>query len=393
MPAETRPNAAAADLRYAARLLPWYDRHARSLPWRVSPQARAQGEQPQAYRVWLSEIMLQQTTVEAVKPYFARFIRQWPNLAALSAAPTEDIMKAWAGLGYYSRARNLIACAGRLMAEYGGSFPRAAAELRRLPGIGPYTAAAIAAIAFDEPCAVVDANIERVVARLFACAAPLPAAKGQIAQLCQSITPPARAGDFAQGMMDLGAGLCSPRRPACALCPLAELCLGRAQGIADSLPRKAPKKARGTRRGAAFIIADAEGRIYLEKRGNSGLLGGMSQPPNYFAEIAEGAAKAAAAAAKAGAPDAAQRAADLAQAPFAAGWHYCGKISHIFTHFRLELNVYKAAAPTDFGGNGFWVKAPELPHEALPTVFKKAFATALPEVFKPKSAAKKPAGK
>ena len=220
----------------SAPLLAWYDRHARTLPWRVSPKARARGVRPDPYRVWLSEIMLQQTTVAAVKPYFEAFIARWPTVGDLAAAPREDVMKAWAGLGYYARARNLKACAEVVATEHGGRFPDTVVGLKALPGIGDYTAAAIAAIAFDVPAPVVDGNIERVIARLFAIATPLPAGKKDIRERQSALTPQKRAGDYAQAMMDLGAAICTPKRPACVLCPLTEACAARGGGCAGSLP-------------------------------------------------------------------------------------------------------------------------------------------------------------
>lgn len=391
---------------YAEKLLPWYDKNLRLLPWRITPQQQAQGIKAAAYRVWLAEVMLQQTTVEAVKPYFAKFIAAWPNLAALSAASLDTILAGWAGLGYYSRARNLKACADKIMTDHSGEFPRTAAELRRLPGIGDYTSAAIAAIAFDEPCAVIDANVERVIARLFCITTPLPAARKAIRAACQSLVPQnrawdrlacggrqaqqnrawvggrqaqqkSRAGDFAQAMMDLGATICTIKKPACRQCPLTGLCLARQNDMAASLPRKAPKPAREERRGAAFIALSDTGKIYLQKRPAHGLLGGMSEVPNYFAKGAQ----------------MAPAKADLQSAPFAGNWRYQGKITHIFTHFHLTLAVYKAeniaenAAPLPAAQQpapGFWVKTEELAAEALPTVMKKAIAAALPAAFRKK---------
>jgi len=376
---------------YAEKLLAWYDRNLRLLPWRITPQSRAQGIKAQAYRVWLAEVMLQQTTIEAVKPYFARFIAAWPDLPALAAAPPEAVLAAWAGLGYYSRARNLKACADIIMADYGGKFPRTAAELRLLPGIGDYTSAAIAAIAFDESCAVVDANVERVIARLFCITAPLPAARKAIRAACQRLVPHnsgringpqprrhSRAGDFAQAMMDLGATICTIKKPACRQCPLAGLCQARQNGMAAELPRKSPKPEREERRGAAFIALSRSGRLYLQKRPERGLLGGMSEVPNYFS---------------AGAP-AAPEEAELARAPFAGDWRYQGRISHIFSHFRLILAVYKAENIAETAARrpdsplppqpGFWVAQDDLAGQALPTVMKKAITAALPTAFRKK---------
>jgi A/G-specific adenine glycosylase len=236
-----------------ADLLAWYDRHRRVLPWRALP-----GETPDPYRVWLSEIMLQQTTVRAVAPYFARFTARWPDVRALAAAPLEDVLRLWAGLGYYARARNLHACARAVAERHGGRFPQSEAELAALPGIGPYTAAAIAAIAFDARAAPVDGNIERVVARLFAVEDELPAAKPTIRRLAETLVPAARAGDFAQALMDLGATVCTPRKPACALCPWIDECAARRRGDPESFPVKAPKREGRLRCGAAFVVVRAD---------------------------------------------------------------------------------------------------------------------------------------
>jgi A/G-specific adenine glycosylase len=218
-------------------LLAWYDRHRRKLPWRVPP-----GQRAEPYRVWLSEIMLQQTTVKAVAPYFARFLERWPDVQALAAAPLGEVLKTWAGLGYYARARNLHACAGAVVKLYGGELPASEAALRELPGIGAYTAAAIAAIAFDVPTTPVDGNIERVIARLYVVDTPLPAAKPEIARLARTLTPQRRPGDFAQAMMDLGATICTPKNPACALCPWNQNCAGHTRGDAETFPRRTPKR-------------------------------------------------------------------------------------------------------------------------------------------------------
>ena len=258
----------------ARDLLTWYDRHRRALPWRARP-----GEVPDPYRVWLSEIMLQQTNVTAVRPYFASFLERFPTLERLASAPVEAVMQAWAGLGYYSRARNLHACAQVLAALHGGRFPETEAELRKLPGIGAYTAAAIAAIAFNRPAAAVDGNVERVVSRLFLVEEPLPAAKAAIKALTESLVPTDRPGDFAQALMDLGATLCTPRRPACALCPWTAPCGARAAGLQESFPRKPAKTEGALRRGAAFVAIRADAAILLRTRPAKGLLGGMTEPP------------------------------------------------------------------------------------------------------------------
>jgi len=348
----------------AALVLAWYDRHARALPWRVGPRARAAGVRPDPYRVWLSEVMLQQTTVQAVKSYYDTFTARWPDVAALAAAPRDDVMKAWAGLGYYARARNLHACAAAVAGDHGGRFPDTAAALRSLPGIGDYTAAAIAAIAFDEPVAVVDGNIERVIARLFAIETPLPAAKRDIRARQAGLTPRARAGDYAQAMMDLGATICTPRRPACALCPLAGACLARRDGEAERYPVKAEKAERPTRHGAAFVaVRDGDGAVLLRRRPDDGLLGGMTEVPGSEWTSRQS-------------PLAA-----FAQAPLEAEWRkVAGTVIHVFTHFRLQLNVYCATvgAMEQTPPGCFWAPADSLAGEALPSVMRKVIEAALP---------------
>ncbi len=281
-PRDANPSIAAdaSQKRQAARiaglLLPWYDRHHRSLPWRANPG------QPKTdpYRVWLSEIMLQQTTVATVGPYFARFLARWPALTALANAPQEDVLAEWAGLGYYARARNLHACARVLRDQHGGRFPDTVEALLELPGIGAYTAAAIAAIAFDRPAAVMDGNVERVLARLFAVREPLPAAKPILRALAEAATPTERPGDYAQAMMDLGATVCSPSEPDCLLCPLNSLCAARKLGIAASLPAKAPKPERPRRHTLAFLLLRPDGAMLFRRRPEKGLLGGMLEVPS-----------------------------------------------------------------------------------------------------------------
>ena len=249
------------------RLLDWYDRHARKLPWRVAPEDRKLGEVPDPYRVWLSEIMLQQTTVATVKDYFEKFVSLWPTVGDLAAAAEEDVMKAWAGLGYYSRARNLKKCADTVAADHNGVFPDTEEELIKLPGIGPYTAAAIATIAFDRHAAVVDGNVERVLSRTARIETPLPGAKPEIKALMGNMTPDNRPGDFAQAVMDLGATICTPKKPACGLCPWRESCAVQSDPLAETLPRKAPKKEKPTRFGAAFVAVDAQtGAVLLRRR-------------------------------------------------------------------------------------------------------------------------------
>ncbi|SDT92236.1 A/G-specific adenine glycosylase [Stappia sp. ES.058] len=350
----------------AGTLLAWYDRHARTLPWRVLPADRDAGEIVDPYRVWLSEIMLQQTTVQAVKPYFEAFTRRWPDVRDLAEAHEEDVMKAWAGLGYYSRARNLKACAETVAREHGGHFPDTEAGLLALPGIGPYTAAAIAAIAFDRPAAVVDGNVERVISRLRAIETPLPAAKPEIRIATAELVPNERPGDFAQAMMDLGASLCSPRRPACALCPCVDACAAHKAGIAETLPKKAPKQPKPTRRGMAFVLRRGDGAVLLRRRPPKGLLGGMSEPPvSAWGETAT--------------QD------DLAQVPDAIArltpeWQrIAGDVRHTFTHFHLELAIWRAELKgTPDAPDGHWWSDPQdLDSEALPTVMRKALAAGL----------------
>ncbi|TIM50861.1 A/G-specific adenine glycosylase [Mesorhizobium sp.] len=347
----------------ASRLLAWYDAHHRDLPWRVAPRELARGIRPDPYRVWLSEVMLQQTTVEAVKSYFRAFVEKWPDIEALAASATEDVMKAWAGLGYYSRARNLKACAN-LVARQGGRFPDTQAGLRELPGIGSYTAAAIAAIAFDQPAAVVDGNVERVVSRLFSIDTPLSEAKGDIRTYVERMVPATRPGDFAQAMMDLGATICTPRRPRCGLCPLREDCSAIISGDAERFPVRLPKGEKPLRRGAAFVAVRGDGAILLRKRGDKGLLGGMTEVPTtgWTARIDGGTTAAA--------------------APFPGNWRPAGKIGHVFTHFALELEIFKGMADVAAPAGHFWSLADEISGEALPTVMKKVIEAAIPGATK-----------
>ncbi|WP_370198223.1 A/G-specific adenine glycosylase [Roseibium sp.] len=344
-------------------LLDWYDRHARRLPWRVSPEDRLLGEVPDPYRIWLSEVMLQQTTVAAVKDYFTKFTRSWPTVTDLAAAAEEDVMKAWAGLGYYSRARNLKKCAETVARDHDGRFPEDEDALLKLPGIGPYTAAAIATIAFDRHAAVVDGNVERVLTRLFQIETPLPDAKPEVKAKMAGLTPDQRPGDFAQAVMDLGATICTPRRPACALCPWRSICKVQSSSLAETLPRKAPKKEKPTRFGAAFVAVDtATGAVLLRRRPPRGLLGGMSEVPG--TEWAEDFSPEAA-------PDFAPFPADWQQRPV--------EVKHTFTHFHLRLTVYRADLTADTTPllDGGWWSAPEvIETEALPTVMKKALAAA-----------------
>ncbi len=299
-------------------LLEWYDRHARVLPWRVTGGAR-----PDPYRVWLSEVMLQQTTVAAVKGYYERFTARWPDVRALAGAEDAAVMGEWAGLGYYARARNLLACARAVVDRHGGEFPADLGALRALPGIGPYTAAAIAAIAFDLPAVVVDGNVERVVARLFAVQVPMPAAKPELVAAAGRISPAVRPGDFAQGMMDLGATICTPRSPACGICPLMAMCAARAQGIAAELPRKLAKAAKPVRQGRVWVARRADGALLLERRADKGLLGGTL-----------------------GFPGTGWDGSDLGP-PVLADWRVLGLVRHTFTHFHLVLEVLVATAQAE----------------------------------------------
>lgn len=358
----------------AQKLLHWYDRHHRILPWRITPAEHKQGVQPDPYRIWLSEVMLQQTTVEAVKAYFLKFTSLWPDVQALADATEDDVLRGWAGLGYYSRARNLKKCADMVASQFKGEFPASVEGLKQLPGIGDYTSAAIAAIAFDIPAAVVDGNVERVVSRLFAIKTSMPQAKAEIRHYTEQLTPQSRPGDFAQAMMDLGSSICTPKKPACILCPLNDNCAALTEGEPELYPVKAPKKARPVRYGAAFIIVSPEGQVYLRKRADKGLLGGMSEVPNSdWVEVpVENTQQ--------------EIIADLTSvelAPFAAQWQPSGSITHIFTHFELRLSIYKTeVASMPPSNNGWWVATDMLSGEALPTVMKKAISAALPHAFK-----------
>ena len=350
MPKPRRTPSSASQDDIAAPLLAWYDRHHRSLPWRSPPGAPPMDP----YRVWLSEVMLQQTTVPAVIPYFLNFTARWPRVEDLAAAPVDDVMEAWAGLGYYARARNLHKCAQVVSAQYGGRFPDNEEDLLQLPGIGTYTAAAIAAIAFGRPAAVLDGNIERVLARVFAVTAPLPQAKPELRKLAGRIMPTERPGDVAQALMDLGAAICTPRNPECLLCALAEPCQARALGIAGELPRKAPKAERPVRHAMAFLLQREDGAILLRRRPPKGLLGGMLEVPStpwrdrawHNGEV-------------------------VAHAPAQIEWQAVDSAAeHVFTHFTLKIGALhgridaRRAAALD----GLWQQPQEA---ALPTVMKK----------------------
>ena len=333
----------------SAKLLAWYDIHRRVLPWRAP-----KGKRADPYRVWLSEIMLQQTTVQAVGNYYRKFLALWPDVTALADARQEDVLAAWAGLGYYARARNLHAAAKRVAHEMGGRFPITAEGLRALPGVGGYTSAAIAAIAYDEKQAAMDANAERVIARAFAVETPMPKAKAELHALC-SVLVPKRAGDFAQALMDLGSAICTPKRPACGNCPWTDDCLARKRNIQEHLPVKAPKPARPLRRGAAFVARDKSGAVLLVKRPDKGLLASMLQPPlGPWTAVFPSSAKA------------------LAQAPFSAKWKKRpGIVRHGFTHFALETEVYVAEVTKRPRYVGDWIALERLGDVALPTVMRK----------------------
>jgi len=334
----------------AEKLLRWYDAHHRRLPWRANP-----GEPPtEPYRVWLSEIMLQQTTVAAVRAYYAHFTTRWPTVTDLADADETEVMSAWAGLGYYARARNLIACARAVVADHGGVFPDDEAGLRGLPGIGDYSAAAIAAIAFGRRAIVVDANVERVTSRLFACDRPLPAGRPTIRALADGITPQERAGDFAQAMMDLGSSICTVRNPQCLLCPLADDCVARSAGDPQAFPVKAPKKARPQRRGTAFWI-ERDRHVWLVRRPATGLLGGMRALPSGPWTDEDPA---------------------FADAPLPARWADAGSVDHVFTHFALRLRIVTAATSAELTDGEWWPIA-RIEEAGLPTLFARAATRAI----------------
>ncbi|MGZ9271958.1 MAG: A/G-specific adenine glycosylase [Candidatus Binatia bacterium] len=342
--------------RMRRRLLAWYDGNRRDLPWRAPP-----GRQADPYHVWLSEIMLQQTTAAAVAPYFTRFVRRWPRVEDLAAAELDDVLRAWAGLGYYARARNLHACARVVSNVHRGAFPQAEEALKQLPGIGDYTAAAIAAIAFARPASPVDGNITRVVARLFAVEAEMPRARPTIESLARMLTPAGRPGDFAQALMDLGATICKPRRPQCGACPLRSNCEANASGHPERFPVKAAKKVRPQRYGVAFWIADGSGAILLRRRPDGGLFGGMMEIPSTgwraqrwsLTEL----------------PGA---------APVQAEWRPLpGTVSHIFTHFTLELAVVAGTTSDTTAAGTIWCEADRLDQHPLPTLMRKVAAHAL----------------
>lgn len=336
---------------HPAELLDWYDRNRRDLPWRAKSRERAD-----PYRVWLSEIMLQQTRVETVARYFDGFLKRFPTVHRLAAAKLGDVLKAWAGLGYYARARNLHACARMVVKEYGGRFPENEEALRKLPGIGAYTAAAIVAIAFSKKATPVDGNIERVIARLFAVETPLPAAKPELQRLAATLTPVRRAGDFAQALMDLGSAICTPKNPSCLLCPWNTGCVALQAGRPETFPRRIPKTEGKLRRGAAFCLLRADGTLLLRKRPPRGLLGGMTEVPTteWNADFDERSA--------------------LRHAPLKSKWRRLpGSVRHVFTHFPLELTIYVAevAKNTRAPQGTRFVKLENVESEALPSLMRK----------------------
>lgn len=342
-------------------LLEWYDVHARDMPWRVGPAARRTGVQPDPYRIWMSEIMLQQTTVATVRAYFERFVARWPTVTDLAAAEDADVMGEWAGLGYYARARNLLKCARVVVAEHDGQFPADHAALLKLPGVGPYTAAAVASIAFDLRHTVLDGNVERVMARLYDIHTPLPTAKPELMACADALTPKARPGDYAQAVMDLGATICSPKSPACGICPWRDPCRARAEGTATELPKKTPKKPKPVRHGTVYLAQRADGAWLLETRPDKGLLGGMlGWPGSDWIDVCVERPK--------------------GTAPIDADWHDLpGDVRHTFTHFHLILSVKIALvqAGTRPHTGTFFAKESFRPSD-LPTVMRKAFDLSQP---------------
>jgi len=340
-------------------LLDWYDQNAREMPWRVGPADRKQGVKPDPYRVWMSEIMLQQTTVAAVRDYFTRFTTRWPTVGDLAAADDGDVMGEWAGLGYYARARNLLKCARAVAQDMDGAFPSAYDELIKLPGIGPYTAAAVASIAFDRSETVVDGNVERVMSRLFAVETPLPAAKPALTDLAKSLTPQERAGDYAQAVMDIGATVCTPKSPKCTICPLTKYCTARVAGNQAKLPFRTAKKPKPTRHGVVYMARRADGAWLLERRPDKGLLGGMlGWPGSAWADHA------------------------VEAPPFGANWMDIGEnVQHTFTHFHLVLTPKFAAVPMHTEPeNGMFLNTNEFRPSDLPTVMRKAYDVAAKHV-------------
>lgn len=334
-------------------LLDWYDVHARAMPWRVGPVARQQGITPDPYRIWMSEIMLQQTTVATVRDYFQRFVARWPTVHDLASAQDADVMGEWAGLGYYARARNLLKCARAVVDEHGGEFPADHAALLTLPGIGPYTAAAVSSIAFDLRHTVLDGNVERVMARLYDIHTPLPAAKPALMEKAEALTPPKRPGDYAQAVMDLGATICSPKSPACGICPWRDPCAARAAGTQAELPKKTPKKPKPVRHGTVYLAQRVDGAWLLETRPDKGLLGGMlGWPGSDWIDTSHPRTQ--------GTP------------PLSADWQVLTEeVRHTFTHFHLILTVMVTNVPN--GTQGTFIAPEQFRPSDLPTVMRKAF--------------------
>lgn len=335
-------------------LLTWYDANARALPWRVGPKDHATGVRADPYFVWLSEVMLQQTTVPHATPYFLAFTERWPTVAALAAEADGEVMAAWAGLGYYARARNLLACARAVANNHGGVFPDTEEGLRALPGLGPYTAAAVGAIAFDLPTNVVDGNVERVMARLFAVDAPLPNAKPELKRLAGELVGSQRPGDWAQALMDLGATVCKPKSPLCERCPVSRHCAAKARGAPETYPRRAAKAARPHRFGVAYILTRGD-EVALVRRPPKGLLGGMlALPTSEWRGNRWGEAEA------------------IEAAPAPADWRSAGEVEHVFTHFSLTLQILRAEGDAH---EVIW--SPHRDMEGLPSVFLKAVRAGL----------------
>lgn len=337
-------------------LLGWYDTHAREMPWRTAPAARKAGQLPDPYAVWMSEIMLQQTTVATVKEYFRRFIARWPTVRDLAAAQDADVMAEWAGLGYYARARNLLKCARAVVADHGGVFPADHAALLKLPGIGPYTAAAVSSIAFDLPHAVLDGNVERVMARMYDIHTPLPTAKPELMARAERLTPNLRPGDYAQAVMDLGATICTPKSPACGICPWHDNCTARVAGTAAELPKKLPKKAKPIRHGTVYLGQRGDGAWLLETRPEKGLLGGMlGWPGSDWVDTTL--------------PH------PHSTPPAPADWQVtAGEVRHTFTHFHLVLRILTARLPmTAAPSRGTFIPRENFSPSDLPTVMRKAF--------------------
>ncbi len=353
------------NISFAQAVLAWYDSAARELPWRTGPHQSANGARPDPYAVWLSEIMLQQTKVATVRDYFLRFIERWPDIEALAASDEREVLKQWAGLGYYSRARNLYACAGEISVRHGGRFPRSYEALIKLPGIGQYTAAAIAAIAFSRPVAVVDGNVERVIARSYRLESSAHKLKSETMKIVDRHLDADRPGDFAQAMMDLGATVCTPRKPACGICPLNPNCRSAHSQDVETFPHRPAKRVKPSRRGAAFVALNADGAVLLQRRGASGLLAGMSEVPGSQWNARQDGAT------------------GLQSAPFIGAWRFLGSITHTFTHFHLELEIYRADAITHQPTQGqWWAAADQIPGEALPSVMRKVIECALPGATK-----------